>query len=57
MDILDSKTDEELLQSLIAELAKAKNELNCAKNDLAKATSRLNFLLAVAHTLIQRKED
>lgn len=57
MDILDSKTDQELLQSVIAELAKARNELACAKSDLAKATSRLGFLLAVTNLLIQRQGD
>jgi hypothetical protein len=45
MDVLDTKTDEELLHSMIAETAKAKNEVTCAKKDLEKATNRLNFWL------------
>lgn len=57
MDILDKKTDSELLRSMVGELAKARNELDCAKGDLAKAQSRLNFLLVVANTLVQRKID
>ena len=57
MDLLDSKTDSELLKSLLAELAKARNELACAKGDLDKITSRINFLLAITNTLINRKED
>lgn len=57
MDILDSKSNEELLASLIAELAKAKNELTCARNDIAKITSRLSFLIAVTNTMIERKRD
>jgi hypothetical protein len=57
MDILDSKTDEELLKSLLAELAKARNELACARGDIDKAAGRINFLLAITNTLINRKED
>ncbi len=33
MNIIDSKNDKELLQSILAELAKATNELRCAKDD------------------------
>jgi hypothetical protein len=57
MDLLDKKTDEELLHSLLAELAKAKNELSCAKSDIAKITSRINFLLVITNTLINRQGD
>ena len=57
MDILDTKTDEELLKSMLGELAKATNEIRCARGDLDKATSRLNFLLVLANTLIERQKD
>lgn len=57
MDILDTKTDEELYRSILAELAKARNELNCARNDLDKANSRVSFLLAIVNSLIQRQKD
>lgn len=57
MDILDTKTDRELIQSMVAEIAKASNELRCARGDLDKATSRLSFLLVVAHKLIERQGD
>lgn len=57
MNVIDSKTDKELLQSVLAELAKTTNELRCAKDDIAKAQSRLSFLLAIANELIHRKED
>jgi hypothetical protein len=57
MDILDSKTDKELLQSLIVEIAKATNEIKCARGDIDKAQGRIKFLLVVAHTLIQRQGD
>jgi hypothetical protein len=55
MDILDNKTDKELLDSLVAEIAKASNEIACAKGDIAKAQSRIKFLLVLAHTMIERK--
>lgn len=57
MDLLDSKTIEELEKSLLAEVAKASNEIRCAKQDLEKASGRLNFLLVVINKLINRKED
>ena len=57
MDILDSKTDKDLLASTLAEIAKAKNEIACAQKDIAKAHSRIGFLLVVVNTLINRKED
>lgn len=56
MDILDSKTDKDLIKCLLAEVAKARNELSCAKGDLDKANNRLNFLLVIANKLIDRKE-
>ena len=57
MDILDSKSDRELLKSLIEEVAKAKNELNCAYADTKKAKNRLSFLVVLANKLINRTED
>lgn len=57
MDVLDNKTDQQLLTSLIAEIAKATNEIRCAKADLDKAHSRIKFLLVLAHTLIERQGD
>jgi hypothetical protein len=57
MDLLDSKTDEELLRSLLAETAKAKNEVRCAQADLQKATNRLNFVVMLANRLINRQQD
>lgn len=57
MDILNNKTDLELYQTLVAELAKSTHEIRCAQADVAKAHNRLNFLLAVANHLINRKED
>jgi hypothetical protein len=57
MDILDSKSNKELLSSLLAEVAKAQNEINCARRDIDKAQSRLKFLIVLANTLINRQGD
>jgi hypothetical protein len=57
MDILDAKTDGELMRSILAELAKARNEMACAKGDMDKASSRISFLLAVANTIINRSKE
>ena len=54
MDLIDNKTDKELLSSMVAELAKAQNEVNCAKRDVDKANSRLSFVLALVHKVINR---
>lgn len=56
MDILHNKTDHELIQSVLAEIAKATNELRCARTDLQKATGRLSFCIAAANELIDRKQ-
>lgn len=55
MQILEDKSDQELLKSLIAEAAKAKNEVKCAEGDLNKAQNRLAFVLMLLNELINRK--
>lgn len=57
MDLLSSKSQAVLLESLIAELAKATNEIKCAQSDLQKAKGRLQFAIAVTNELLNRKED
>lgn len=57
MDLLDKKSDLELLQSLLGELAKANNEIKCAQQDLIKAQNRMKFLLLLANILIDRQKD
>lgn len=57
MDILDSKTDAALLESMVGEIAKARNEIRCAEADIQKANSRIGFLLVLAHRLIERNGD
>jgi len=57
MDLIDKKSDLELLQSLLAEMAKANNEIKCAQADLVKAQNRMKFLILLANTLIDRHQD
>ena len=57
MDMLDTKTDDELLRSIVAEVAKANNEINCTTTDLKKARNRLGFLIVLANKLINRTGD
>jgi prefoldin subunit 5 len=57
MDVLDKKSDKELLESALAEIAKTKNEVRSAEQDLNKAKSRLSFLIVLANKLIDRKGD
>lgn len=56
-DLIDSKTDDEILQSLIAESAKATAELKDARADIEKVQKRIQFILMLAHKLINRKKD
>lgn len=57
MDILDNKSDQELVKSLIGEAAKARNEIACALRDLEKAQSRLSFILVLANEQLKRQGD
>ena len=44
----------DILKSLETELAKAQNEINCAKGDVAKASNRVAFCLSAIHELKKR---
>ena len=55
MDPIENKSDDELLKSLLAEAAKARNEISCAAGDVQKATNRLNFILLLVNELLDRK--
>jgi len=57
MDVIANKSDKELLESIVAEIAKATNEIKCARGDIDKAQSRIKFLLVLAHEMIQRQGD
>ena len=55
MDVLDSKSRYELLQSLLAEIAKANNEIRCAQRDVHKALSRIQFATVLVNELMDRE--
>jgi hypothetical protein len=57
MDVLDKKTDAEIIKTMLGEIAKANNEIRCARGDIEKATGRLNFLLVLANKMIERQGD
>jgi hypothetical protein len=57
MDVLDSKTNQELLESLLAEIAKSSNEIKCAQRDINKAQGRLQFAIMALNLLIERQGD
>ena len=56
MDVLKTKTDKELLQSILAESAKCLNEVNCSVKDVNKARNRLTFQLAIVNELLNRND-
>ena len=56
-DIFNDKTDKELLESLLAEVAKASNEMKCAQRDINKANGRLQFAVMAINNMIDRKKD
>ncbi|CAB4137126.1 hypothetical protein UFOVP322_14 [uncultured Caudovirales phage] len=57
MDVIDDKNDKQLLQSMLAEIAKASNEIKCARGDIEKAQSRIKFITLLTHELIDRQKD
>lgn len=57
MDLLQTKTAEDLHKSLLAEISKAQNELKCAAGDVKKASGRLSFALVALNELINRGND
>lgn len=57
MEILESKTDQEIIASILAESAKSTNELLCAKRDLDKASNRQSFIIVLINELKRRHID
>jgi hypothetical protein len=57
MDLLKNKTDQDILASILAEIAKSTNEIRCASGDIAKAQGRMTFAIAALNELINRKKD
>lgn len=55
MHVLNTKTHQEVLQSLLAETAKASNELRCLKQDAQKVANRLTFVVAAVNELLDRE--
>lgn len=55
MDIINDKSTIDLVDSLLAEIAKSQNEIRCAQRDLAKATGRLNFAIMVLNRLREKE--
>ena len=53
---LEKYSEQELIQSIEAEIAKALNELRCLQGDAVKINSRLRFALAALHAVKDRKE-
>jgi hypothetical protein len=54
MEIWERNQTKDILKSLETELAKAQNELNCAKGDALKASNRVAFCLSAIHELKKR---
>ena len=57
MDVIENKTDREILQSLLASVAKAQNEIRSAENDLQKALRRFQFNILLIIKLLERETD
>jgi hypothetical protein len=57
MDILENKSDQAILESILAEIAKSTNEIRCASGDIQKANSRMTFAIAAINHLINRQKD
>lgn len=56
MDLRDY-SNEDLIRSLEAEIAKSLSELKSAQGDLDKINGRLRFALAVLHIIKDRKDE
>ena len=57
MDLLKHKSDQDILDSILAEIAKSTNEIRCASGDIQKASSRMTFAIAAINELINRQKD
>jgi hypothetical protein len=57
MDILKDKSDQDILVSILAEIAKSTAEIRCARADIDKAQGRMSFCIAAINELVNRKKD
>ena len=53
---LEDYSDEDLIKSLEAEVAKSLNEIRSAQGDLDKVKGRMRFALAVIHILKDKRD-
>jgi len=53
---LEDYSDQDLIRSLEAEIAKSLGELRCAQGDINKINGRLKFALAALHTIKSRQD-
>jgi hypothetical protein len=53
---LEEYSQDELLLSIEAEIAKSLNELRCLQGDADKISARLKFAMATLHIIKDRKE-
>ena len=56
MDVLNNKSNEEILDSLLAEMAKSSNEIRCSLQDINKVQNRLAFALVLINDLKQKEK-
>ena len=57
MNILNNKSQDELLKSLLASVAKAQNEIRSAEADINKAIKRNQFNIMLINKMIERETD
>lgn len=55
MNVINDKSNQELIASILAEVAKANNEIRCASQDVSKAQRRLGFVIALLNTITERE--
>ena len=57
MKIWNDHTIQEVLISMEMEIAKAQNEVKCARADVEKASNRLAFITSAIHNLKERVSE
>lgn len=56
-ELLQSHTDSEIIESITSELIRTHNEIRCARGDLNKATSRLNFCIEAIKSIKELQSE
>jgi hypothetical protein len=57
MKIWNDHSIQEVLTSMEMEIAKAQNEIKCARADVEKASNRLAFITSAIHNLKERVSE